>query len=258
MQAANIRVRAAVLLPVTPGSNIRTSRRAAVAALALLAAWLAQATPSAASVVDAAQAEGLYKAGKYREALDAFKSLAADFREQQKDSNDFKVYREAAYLYDRMADCSFTIRDWDALKQNLDGLLVVGISERNLTQTQFAGALDSGVASATARYLATRVDEAVRINSIFQLKRSAGLVLFDSRGEGGTGALAIKQYQQLAALCQAVLSLEGGVYSLDTNALDERIEQFDEVYAALDQAAGIEALWEKYPPQSSEKEPPAA
>lgn len=244
-----------------PWTRVRANVRGGPALAVLLAAVaFAFASPglAGAAVVDAGAAESLYRAGNYREALDAFKALAAQFRDRQKDSSDYKVYREAAYLYDRLADCSFTIRDWEALKTNLDGLLVVGISERNLTQTQFAGALDSGVASATARYLAARVDEAVRLNSIFQLKRSAGLVLFESRGEGETGSVAILQYQQLAALCQAVLSLEQGVYSLDTNALDERIEQFDAVYEALDQAAGIEALWEKYPPQSSEKEPPAS
>jgi hypothetical protein len=219
--------------------------------VAVLCAFAAR--PACAGLVEAGEAEALYQAGKYREALDAFKALAEHFRDLQKDSSDYRVYREAAYLYDRMADCSFTTRDWEALKSNLDGLLVVGVSERNLTQTQFAGAMDSGIASATARYLATRVDEAVRLNSLFQLKRSAGLVLYENHGEGQAGTDAIKQYQKLAALTQEVLTRLNGEYSLDIDALDERISDFDAVYEALQQITDMEALWQKYPPESGKE-----
>jgi len=204
----------------------------------------------AATVVDASQAEAQYQAGNYREALESFKQAVEQFRVANKDSANYKVYREAAYLYDRLCDCCFTTRDWEGLKLYLDGLLIVGISERNLCETQLAGALDSGVAGATLHYLGDRMDEAVRLNSITQIKRTVGLLLLESRGEGEQGSESIRQYQTLAALMHEVLHLENGVYTLDINALDSRLEAFDALYQSIEQQTDIAKLWEKYPPES--------
>lgn len=209
----------------------------------LLAPGLARA-----SVVDASAAEAAYRSGDYRQARALFEAAAADFRDASKDSSDYKMYREAAYLYDRLADCCFTQRDWSAMKTYLDGLLVVSISERNLCESQLSGAMESGIAYASARHLADRLDESVRLSTIFQLKRSLGLVLFDGQGAGEHGAQAIDLYQELSAVILGPLRLEDGNYVMDVELLEQRITRFDRVLEALGQLGDIEALWDKYPP----------
>lgn len=221
--------------------------------LLLLVGGLLCAQPlcALASVVDASAAEAAYQAGDFAKAKEGFTAAVADFRAASKDSSDYRVYREAMYLYDRLADCSFTQRDWPALKLYVDGLLVVGNSELNLAQTQLSGALASGIAYATAEYLRERVDESVRITSIIQLKRSLGLLLLDSNGEGATGEAAIAQYQALAAATQGVITLQDGGYVLDVPTLEQKLSQFDAIFAALEKLGDMPALWQKYPPEGS-------
>ena len=222
--------------------------------VALIALLLAAAPLCAhAGVVDASAAEAAYKAGDYERARELFSDAVAAFRTASKDSSDHLVYREAAYLYDRLADCSFVIRDWDALKEYCDGLLVVSLSERNLTEEQLGGALSSGIAAATARYLARRLDESVRINTIVQAKRSVALVLYDTRGEGEAGAEAIRQYQNMAAACVGVYEVEDGAYRLNVPVLEERLGQFDLIIEEVSKLADLDALWEKYPPESKQR-----
>jgi hypothetical protein len=212
-----------------------------------------------ASVVDATGAETAYAKGDFKAARQQFEAAAEQFRKATKDSQDLKLYREAAYLYDRLADCCFTQRDWDGLKLYLDGLFVVTVSERNLASSALTGALQSGISQASARYLAGRLDEAVRFSTLIQLKRSIGLVLYDSKGEGGAGEGAIKQYQALAAAWRGVIGVESGMYSIDTNILDTRIDKFDQIYGDMSKLADLEALWKKYVPESKNgnKPPPA-
>jgi hypothetical protein len=216
------------------------------AALLLTACWpwLAHA-----SVVDASAAETAYQAGDYLKARELFADAVDDFRTASKDSADYMVYREAAYLYDRLADCAFVKRDWTGVKQYCDGLLVVCLSERNLTEEQLGGALASGIATATARYLSKRLDESVRINTIVQAKRSIALVLLDSDGKGSAGETAIAQYQLLALACKGVFELEQGAYTLNIPVLEERLPQFDAVLEKINALGDINELWEKYPPQ---------
>lgn len=220
--------------------------------LLVCGAMLAAAySTAAASVVDASAAEAAYRSGDFKTAREGFLAAVAQFRDASKDSADYRVYREAMYLYDRLADCSFTQRDWPALKLYMDGLMVVGESELNLAQTQLSGALASGVAYATANYLTARVDESVRVASIIQLKRSLSLLLLDSGGAGPTAEAAIAQYQQLAAALQGVITIEDGAYALNVAMLEQRLEQFDAIFAALEELGDMQALWQKYPPEGA-------
>jgi len=207
---------------------------------------------AAASVVDAGAAEQAFQRGDYKTARQGFETAIDQFRTAPKDSADYRVYREAAYLWDRLADCAFTQRDWDKLKLCADGLLMVSVAERNLCESQLAGALQSGIAYASARYLALRLDESVRLASMFQLKRSAALVLFDAKGKGSAGEGAIKQYQALSELWRDVLSTQDGAYVLDVDALNAKVTDFDGVYAKLSKLADLEALWNKYQPAGGE------
>jgi hypothetical protein len=203
-----------------------------------------------ASVVDATSAEAAYAKGDFKAARQQFEAVTEQFRTASKNSQDYKVYREAAYLYDRLADCCFTQRDWDNLKLYLDGLFVVTVSERNLASSALTGALQSGISQASARYLAGRLDEAVRFSTLIQLKRSIGLVLYDTKGEGEAGKGAIKQFQALASAWRGVIGVENGMYSIDTNILDTRIEKFDQIYDDMSKLADLETLWKKYIPES--------
>jgi len=216
-------------------------------ALAVVAALLVPG-PAWSSVVDTSAAEAAYQAGDYHKARELFEAAAEQFRAVSKDSSDYHMYREASYIYDRLADCCFTMRDWDAMKTYLDGLLVVSISERNLCESQFSGAMESGIAFATAKLLRDKLDESVRLSTIFQLKRSLGLVLYDSKGEGPGAQKAIDLYQKLAAIIRGPVYLEDGNYLLDVEQLEDRIARFDAVFDQLEELGDIDALWEKYPP----------
>ena len=220
---------------------MRTSIKLAIVLCFLPATGLA-------SIVDATDAEKLYQVGKYKEARAEFIQLLEEFGAASKDSSDYRSYRELAYLYDRLADCSFTQRDWPALKLYLDGLHEVTSVELNLVEGQLSGALLSGVATATAQYLYDRVDESVRLNSIVQIKRSIGLILLDTNGDGDIGKSAIGQYQTLAAALVSVLEVSDGLYLLDVPRLEQNLSEFDAIHADVEQLADLEALWQKYQP----------
>lgn len=224
--------------------------------IAGLAAGVAACMVAHASVVDAGAAEAAYKNGDFKAARQQFAAVVEQFRDASKNSQDFKVYREAAYLYDRLADCCFTQRDWDGLKLYLDGLFVVTVSERNLAGAAMTGALESGISQASARFLAARLDEAVRFSTLIQLKRSIGLVLYDAQGKGQAGEGAIKQYQALAAAWRGVVGVEDGMYSINVNVLDTRLETFDKIYGEMSQLADLEALWKQYEPESKNSKQP--
>jgi hypothetical protein len=144
-----------------------------------------------AAVVDATDAEALYQAGDYKAARTAFVALLGEFSTASKDSDDYRSYRELAYLYDR-------------------------------------------------------------------IKRGIGLVLLDTDGQGNTGEGAVRQYQQLAAATTGVIEVEDGMLRLNIARLEQNLDAFDEVRAALEQLADIEALWEKYPPPGAVQEEPNA
>ena len=207
-----------------------------------------------ASVVDATAAEAAYQRGEYAEARSMFEELSVEFRGVNTDTSDFKVYREAVYLYDRLADCAFTQKDWVSLKRYLDGMLVVSHSERSMSEAALSGALASGIAYASAGYLSDRLDESVRISSIVQLKRSLVLVLLDSNGEGKAGEIAIEEYQALAAALRKVVTIGEGYYALDKRKLEKHYDEFDAIFARLDELGDVEALWTKYPPAARKEE----
>jgi hypothetical protein len=221
---------------------------------ALLVIGLLLALPqfARATVVDAHAAEATYERGDFKDARDQFAKLFEQFRTTpSKDSNDWRTYREAAYIFDRMEDCCFTQRDWDGLKHYADGLLVVTVSERNLTEAQLRGALYSGIAQATADYLAERLDESVRLTTVIQLKRSIALVLYDTKGQGSVGEGAIKQYQTLAQTLNGVLDADKGYYEMNIPVLTQRLDKLDRIYHDVSSLTDINALWNKYPPASS-------
>ncbi len=227
--------------------------------LAALAPW----QPARASIVDAGAAEAAYQRGlratdkeglkkEFSAARAGFEEAIIAFRDASKDSTDFKVYREAEYLYDRLVDCCFTQQDWAGMRLYLDGLLVVSVSERNLCQAQLAGALDSGVAVPTAGYLKDKLDESLRYSKIIEMKRTLGLMLLDSGGEGEKASAAIAQYQALAGVLTAVISVEAGAYVIDFGQLTRALPQIDKIIAAIEAVGGVDELWEKYPPQAGQ------
>jgi len=224
--------------------------------LICLACWL-MPTVAAATVVDSAHAEQLYKSGDYEEAREAFLDLLDEFSAVSKDSTDYRAYRELAYIYDRLSDCCFTQRDWPMLKLYMDGMLEVTYAEQNLVENQLSGAIASGVARATASYLYDRVDESVRITSIVPLKRSLALLLLDSDGEGNGGDGAIHQYQCLAAAMVNVLEVDSGFYELNVPRLEQKIEEFTNIHAEIEKLGDLEELWLKYPPPTRVEGAPA-
>lgn len=213
-----------------------------IALILWLIPLLAQAT-----VVDASHAEELYQSGDFKGAREEFARVVAEFGAASKDSNDYRSYRELAYYYDRLADCCFTQRDWPALRLYLDGLLEVTQVELNLVENQLTGALASGVARSAASYLIDRADESTRLNLLAQLKRSIGLVLLDSNGEGGAGRGAIHQYQLMAAALVGVIESDEGYLELNIARLEQDISKFDEIHTELRTLADLASLWEKYP-----------
>jgi hypothetical protein len=217
-----------------------------------LLALLALPQLASATVVNASKAEASFKRGDFKAAREQFAALFEQFRTTpSKDSNDWHVYREAAYIFDRMEDCCFTQRDWEGLRHYADGLLVVTVSERNLTEAQLRGALYSGIAEATANYLAERLDESVRLTTVIQLKRSLALALYESKGEGPMGEGAIKQYQTLAQTLNGVLDADKGYYEMNIPVLTQRLDKLDQIYHDVSALGDINALWDKYPPAST-------
>jgi hypothetical protein len=260
-----------MLLELFPVERVR--RALAAAALLLAAALTFAGSPqraSAASVVDASKAEAAYQLGArsaeraerekaFNEARAGFEDAIKRFRDHvgshKELSGQFHVYREAAYLYDRLVDCCFTQKDWQGMKRYLDGLLIVSISERNLCSGQLAGALDSGVAGPTAGYLKDRLDESVRYGKLVEIKRTLGLMLLDSGGQGSGAEAAIKQYQALAGILASVVSVEDGAYSIDVGALASSLKRIDAVIDGVESIGGIDELWEKYPVDGGQTDP---
>lgn len=226
--------------------------------LALALGALPQSAAARKTVVDASKAEATYRSGNYKQARSEFSALFEQFRTTpSKDSDDYRTYREAAYIFDRMADCCFTQRDWDGLKHYADGLLVVAISERNLTEAQLRGSLYSGIAHATADYLAERLDESVRFTTLVQLKRTLVLALYESQGEGELGTGAIRQFQALAQAMNGVLDCDEGYIVLNVPVLDQRLDAVEQVYNNTQALGDMAALWDKYPPASSKTNSPS-
>jgi len=206
------------------------------------------ALPAWASVVDATKAEAAYRVGDYKTALKLFREAADKFRDTSTDSEEPATYREAAYIYDRLADCCFTQRDWEGLKHYTDGLLVVSVSERNLCETRLQGALESGISRASAKHLADELDEAVQLSTIYQYKRSLALVLFETQGGGSRAERAIALFQQLAGASLGVIVERGGLYRLDEAALRRNEPQLGEVFDAIETLDDLDALWDRNPP----------
>lgn len=212
-----------------------------------ISVWALAAGAWAATVVDATGAEALYQAGDFKGARAAFLIALDEFGAASKDSSDYRSYRELGYLYDRLADCCFTQRDFKGLKLYLDGLLEVSQSELNLVEGQLSGALMSGIAQATARYLSDRVDDAVRLSSIARIKRSIGLILLDTGGEGRVGEEAIHQYQLLAQASDGVIETDRGLLELNVGRLEQKLDKFEGVQLAVEGLVDLEELWLKYP-----------
>ena len=223
-----------------------------------ISVWASATGASAATVVDASGAEALYSAGDFKGARAAFLEALDEFGAASKDSSDYRSYRELAYLYDRLADCCFTQRDFAALKLYLDGMLEVSQSELNLVEGQLSGALMSGIAQATARYLSDRVDDAVRLNSIARIKRSIGLILLDSGGEGRVGEEGIHQYQLLAQASAGVIETDEGLLQLNVGRLEQKLDKFEAVQLAVEELVDLEELWLKYPFTVTESDGDAA
>ena len=219
-----------------------------------LVVFLISSTVVCAAVVDSSHAEQLYQSGNYQEAYREFLDLLTEFSETSKDSKDYRSYRELAYIYDRLADCSFTERDWPSLKLYMDGMLEVTTVEANLVENQLSGAIAAGVAQATASYLYERVDESVRITSIVPLKRSLALYLLDSNGKGHIGETAIREYQRMAALMVGVMEVDEGYYTINIAKLEQKVDDFSAIHTRIEDLGDIEKLWEKYPVPSREPE----
>lgn len=237
----------------------------ALLAAALLCLAAGPRAALAASTVDAREAEAAYQRGlratdkealkkEFSAARAGFEKAITDFRTASKDSTDFKVYREAEYLYDRLVDCCFTQQDWPGMKLYLDGLLVVSISERNLCSSQLAGALSSGVSVPTAGYLKDKLDESIRYSKLIEMKRTLGLMLLDSGGQGERATTAIAQYQALAGVLTSVISIDDGAYSIDFSALDKQLPELDKIISAIEALGGVDELWQKYPPEAGQTE----
>lgn len=204
-----------------------------------------------ASLVDAAAAEAAYAKGDYSAARQLFEAATEQYRAASKNSQDYKAYREAAYLLDRLADCCFKQGDWEELKLNLDALYVVAVSEFNLLDSLLKGAQKSGSSKAEERELNKIKKEAQRYSTLTQLKRSIGLVLFDTKGEGAAGAGAIRQYEELMATTRPVIGVKEGIYTIDTVKLNMRVEKIMQIYDELHQLANLDALWDRYPLDSA-------
>lgn len=234
---------------------MRLLRLASIAAIVLLGSF----SLARASLVDASAAEAAYAKGDFAAARPLFDAALEQYRTANKNSQDYKAYREAAYLLDRLADCCFMQRDWKELKLNLDTLYVVAVSEFNLINQRIQGAPQSGVSRDDLRELNKLKKEAQRYSTLMQLKRSIGLALFDTNGEGAVSVAASKQYQELMSILRGVIGVKDGIYSIDTSKLDIRVDQITRIYDALHQLVDLDALWDRYPLATSHKSstPPA-
>jgi hypothetical protein len=223
----------------------------ATAAALLLAASAVFAAP----VVDASASEAAFLKGDFKAARTGFDNALKTFLDMApRDGTNHQVYAEAEYLLDRLADCSFTQRDWDRLKNYMDSQWRMVNQDITVCDQQFKGTVSSyGATRATAQYVADRLDESMRLRQIFQLKRSLALMLIDSGGSGPKAEKAIRLYQKLALLMRKVLSVEDGMFRLDIRKLNENIGEFESINAELPETE-MKPLWDKYKP-AAEKVP---
>jgi hypothetical protein len=224
-----------------------------VALILLLPGWAFSAP-----VVDAAIAESSFLKGDYKAARSGFDGALEQFlAKAPRDGLEHQVYAEAEYLLDRLADCSFTQRDWPRLRQYMDSQWRMINQDITVCEQQFSGAIRSDTTRATAQYVADKLDESLRLRQIFQLKRSLALMLVDSNGQGPEAEKAIRLYQQLALLMRKVLSVEEGAFRLDTRKLAENISEFEKINSELPERE-MKPLWEKYKPEQAKTVEPAA
>jgi hypothetical protein len=230
--------------------------RIAVLAFAFFAALTAPA--AAAPVVDATASESSFQKNDFKTARSGFDGALKTFLDKApRDGTEHKVYAEAEYLLDRLADCSFTQRDWDRLKHYMDSQWRMVNQDITVCEQQFKGTVNSaGATRATAQYVADRLDESMRLRQIFQLKRSLALMLIDSGGSGPKADKAIRLYQKLALLMRQVLSVEEGSFHLDISKLNDHISEFESINAELPEKE-MKPLWDKYKPAAAEKAPAA-
>jgi hypothetical protein len=223
--------------------------------LTLLALTLTVGTAFAAPVVDASKSESAFQKNDFKTARTGFDGALHSFLEKApRDGTDHKVYAEAEYLLDRLADCSFTQRDWDRLKHYMDSQWRMVNQDITVCQQQFGGTVSSyGATHAVAQYVADRLDESMRLRQIFQLKRSLSLMLIDSGGSGPKAEKAIRLYQKLALLMREVLSVEDGTFKLDIRKLNDHIDEFEAINNELPETE-MQPLWDKYKPAPAEKD----
>jgi len=215
---------------------------------------LATAAAYAAPVVDASAAEAAFQKNDFKTARTGFDDALKTFLEKApRDGTEHKVYAEAEYLLDRLADCSFTQRDWDRLKHYEDSQWRMVNQDITVCDQQLMGTMKSaGATRATAQFVADRLDEASRLRQIFQLKRSLALLLVDSGGSGPRAEKAIRLYQKLALLMRQVLSVEDGEFKLDIKKLNDHIAEFEAINNELPEAE-MQPLWDKYKPPPPDK-----
>jgi hypothetical protein len=209
---------------------------------------------TAAPIVNAAAAESAFQQGDYKAARSGFDSSLEQFlAKAPRDGTEHLVYREAEYLLDRLADCSFTQRDWPRLKQYMDSQWRMVNQDITVCEQQLIGTVQSeGAVHSVAQYVATQLDEAMRLRQIFQLKRSLALLLVDSNGSGPRAEKAIRLYQQLALALRKVVSVEDGALKMDLRKLSEaQIAEFEAINAELPERE-MRPLWEKYKPELPE------
>src|SRR5688500_14878910 len=139
---------------------------------------LATSALLAAPVVDASAHEAAFLRGDYKSARTGFDTALKQFLEKApRDGTSHKTYAEAEYLLDRLADCSFTQRDWPRLKQYMDSQWRMVNQDISVCDQQLKGTVRSDdVTRATAQYVADKLDESMRLRQIFQLKRSLALM----------------------------------------------------------------------------------
>jgi hypothetical protein len=227
--------------------------------LAVLAVLVLPTLALAKPVVDASSAEAAFSKGNYKDARSGFDTALSQFLSKApRDGMEHKVYNEAEYLLDRLADCSFTQRDWPRLRQYMDSQWRIVNQDISACEEQFNGTLRSNnPPRATAQFVANQLDEAMRLRQIFQLKRSLALMLVDSKGSGPKADKAIRLYQQLALAMRKVVGVQDGGLRMDLRKLsEEHIAEFEAINAELPESE-MRPLWDKYAPAPKTEGKPA-
>jgi hypothetical protein len=213
----------------------------------------------AAPIVNAGSAESAFQMGDYKAARAGFDSALQQFlAAAPREGADHQVYAEAEYLLDRLADCSFTQRDWPRLKQYMDSQWRMVNQDITVCESQLGGVVHSeGTMHSAAQFYADQLDEAMRLRQIFQLKRSLALLLIDSEGKGPRAERAIRLYQQLALAMRKIVSVVDGRLKMDLRKLTEaQIAEFEAINAELPERE-MQLLWEKYRPAEPAAKPAA-